>query len=102
MKDNKLMLLIAIGFEVFISMSVVSEVGPHYSNGDVIRIIIATSIIYIFIGALWGSLRMIENEQVKRDKLREKVITALQSKRKDRINEAIDILNHPNGYPKNV
>ncbi len=54
MKDNKLIFLIAVGFEVFISMSVVSEVGPHYTNGDVIRIIIGTSIIYFSIGVIWG------------------------------------------------
>lgn len=96
------MLIIAIGFEVFLGMEVIAEVGPHYTDGDVIRIMVATSFMYLALGAVWCGLKMSEKEQITKSNLRDKVITVLQSKRKDRINEAIDILYHPNGYPKNV
>lgn len=102
MTPKRLVFLIAIGLEIYLAMVVVSEVGPHYTNGDIVRIMIATSLVYFFIGIGWGTFWMIEQEQIKREKLRDKIITALQSRHKDRISEAIDILNHPNGYPKNV
>lgn len=102
MTPKRLVFLIAIGLEIYLCMVVVSEVGPHYVNGDVIRIMIAVSILYSAIGIMWGSFWMIEKDQVAKEKLRVKVIETLQSRRKNRMDEAIDILNHPNGYPKNV
>lgn len=99
MKPQTVVILFTVGLDAFSIWGHHYYNYPYYTPIAVTMALIAMAAINFLFGWVWCGLQLSEKAQLSREKTRDMVTDILLSKQRDKVDKAMDVLNHPSKYP---